>query len=75
MHSICDFEVGDVIEVSSIDLLKYQKERMLSMGFSKGVIVKVIRIGPKNNLMVFDVRGVMIALRNDETRHIYGKKI
>lgn len=75
MNSICDFEVGDVIEVSSIDLLKYQKERMLSIGFSKGVIVEVLRIGPKNNLMVFDVRGAMIALRNDEAKYIYGKKI
>ncbi len=75
MISICDFEVGDVIEITSVDLIKYQKERMLSIGFSRGAIVEVIRIGPKNNLMVFDVKGAMVALRNEEAKHIYGNKI
>lgn len=75
MTSICDFEVGDIIEITAIDLLKYQKERIISIGFSRGAIVEVIRIGPKNNLMVFDVKGVMVALRNEEAKHIYGNKI
>lgn len=75
MKSICDFNVGDFIEVLSVDLLKHQKERMLSIGFTKGAIVEVIRIGPKKNLIVFDVRGVMIALREEESKYIYGKKI
>ena len=73
--SICDFKVGDFIEVVSVNLLGYQKERMLSIGFTKGAIIEVIRIGPNKNLTVFDVRGAMIALREEETKFIYGRKI
>lgn len=74
MKSICDFDVGDFIEISSIELLKHQKDRMLSIGFTKGAVIEVIRIGPKRNLMVFGVSGAMIALRREESKNIYGKK-
>ncbi len=73
--SICDFEVGDFIEILSIELFGYQKERILSMGFTRGAIIKVIRFGPKKNLTVFDVRGAMIALRREESKFIYGKRV
>lgn len=73
--SICDFEVGDVIEVLSVELYGYQKDRMLSIGFTRGAIIKIIRVGPKKNLTVFDVRGAMIALRREEAKFIYGKKV
>lgn len=75
MKSICDFNVGDFIEILLVDLFKYQKERMLSIGFTKGAIVEVIRVGPKKNLTVFDVRGAMIALREEESKYIYGRKV
>ena len=74
MKSINEFNVGDVIEVLSIDLSSYKKERMLSIGFTRGAIIKVIRIGPKMNLIVYDVRGAMVALREDESKFIYGRK-
>lgn len=75
MKSICEFNVGDKIEISSINLLKYQKERMLSMGFTKGTVVEIIRFGPKKELTVFGVRGAMVALRNEESKYIQGIKV
>ena len=75
MKSICKFKVGDLIEILSVNLLKYQKERMMSIGFTRGAIIEIIRVGPKNNLTVFDVRGAMIALRKEESELIYGRKI
>lgn len=75
MKSISKFNVGDKIEVSLIDLSSYQKERMLSIGITCGAVIKVIRFGPKKNLIVFDVRGAMVALREDELKFIYGKKV
>lgn len=74
MKSICEFEIGDFIEISNINLSKYQKERILSMGFTKGTVIEVVRFGPKKELIVFDVRGVMVALRNEESKFIYGIK-
>ena len=75
MKSICEFKVGDLIEILLVDLLKYQKERMLSIGFTRGAIIEVIRLGPKNNLTVFDVRGAMFELRREEAKFIYGRKV
>lgn len=75
MKSICEFDVGDKIKITSIDLLKYQKERILSMGFTKDTVVEIIRFGPKKGLTVFDVRGVMVALRNEESKYIQGIKV
>lgn len=74
MKSICDFDIGDLVEIFSVDLIKYQKDRMLSMGFTKGSLIKVIRFGPKKNLTVFEVSGAMVALRREESKYIYGKK-
>lgn len=73
--SICDFKLGDSVEILSVKLSDYQKERMLSIGFTKGAIIEIIRIGPNKNLTVFDVRGAMVALREEEARFIYGRKI
>lgn len=75
MKSICEFNVGDLIEIKYIDLLKYQKERILSMGFTKGTVIEVIRFGFKKELILFDVRGIMIALRSEESKFIYGIKV
>ncbi len=75
MKSICEFDIGDLVEIDYIDLLKYQKERILSIGFTKGTIIEIIRFGPKKSLTVFNVRGAMIALRKNESKYIYGKKV
>ena len=75
MKSICEFNVGDFIEIHHIDLLKYQKERILSMGFTKGTVIEVLRFGYKRGLVLFDVRGIMVALRDEESKFIYGIKV
>jgi len=55
--------------------LKYQKERILSMGFTKGTVIEVLRFGYKRGLVLFDVRGIMVALRDEESKFIYGIKV
>ena len=43
------------------------KERLLSLGLTKGAVIEVLRKGPKNNLTVYRIRGAMIALRKEES--------
>lgn len=67
MKNLCDIKVGQVVNVSSLQSKGLLKERMLALGITKGDKIEVIRKGPKNNLTVFDIRGVMIALRREES--------
>lgn len=67
MKNLCDIKVGQVVNVSSLQSKGLLKERMLALGITKGAKIEVIRKGPKNNLTVFDIRGVMIALRREES--------
>lgn len=46
------------------------KERLLSLGFTKGSKIKAIRHGPKNNLTTYLIKGTMLALRYEESSQI-----
>ena len=70
MLSLNDVTVGKSVYVSEILTKDIIKERMLALGITKGTNIEVIRKGPKNNLTVFSIRGVMIALRCEESRLI-----
>lgn len=70
MKYLCDVGVGEVLEVASLLSKDLLKERMLALGITKGTKIEIIRKGPKDNLTVFDIRGVMIALRKEESKLI-----
>ena len=42
------------------------RERLLALGVTTGALIDVIKKGPKNNLTVYNIRGAMIALREEE---------
>lgn len=63
-----DIKIGAASRVNEIIANGKLKERLIALGLTKGLEVKVIRKGPKNHLTVFDIRGVMIALRKEESQ-------
>lgn len=72
MKSIYDFNLGDRILIQEINLPLYSKERMMSLGFIKNSIIEVIRFSKSKSIIVFEVRGTMIALRDVDAKLIYG---
>lgn len=68
--SLNDIKTEESAIVSEIHATGLLKERLLALGLTKGLEIKVIRKGPKNNLTVYDIRGVMIALRKEESELI-----
>lgn len=58
--------VGSVVTVEDLSSTGYLRERMLALGLTKGARVEVIRKGPSGDPTVFNIRGAMIALRNEE---------
>lgn len=50
-------------ELSASGMLR---ERMLALGLTRGAKIEVIRKGPSGDPTVYNIRGAMIALRNEE---------
>ena len=48
---------------------------LLALGITTGALIDVIKKGPKNNLTVYNIRGAMIALREEEGSLIMVKPI
>lgn len=58
--------IGSVVTVKALNSTGILRERMLALGLTKGARVEVIRRGPSGDPTVFNIRGAMIALRNEE---------
>lgn len=66
MKKLSNVEVGSIVKVEELYAQGLLRERMLALGLTKGAKVEVIRRGPSGDPTVYDIRGAMIALRNEE---------
>ena len=66
MRELSNVEVGSFVKVENLTAEGLLKERMLAIGLTKGTEVEVIRRGPSGDPTVYNIRGVMIALRQGE---------
>jgi ferrous iron transport protein A len=66
MLKLHNASIGSVVKVEELASTGYLRERMLALGLTKGARVEVIRRGPSGDPTVFNIRGAMIALRNEE---------
>ena len=64
---LSEIGAGESAVVTSNEAGELLKERLLSLGLTKGAVIEVLRKGPKNNLTVYRIRGAMIALRKEES--------
>ena len=67
---LSEVELNVPVRVQKLYSVGKIKERLLSLGFTAGALILPIRKGPSNNLTVYVVRGVMIALRIEEAQKI-----
>ena len=67
---LSEVELNEPVKVQKLYAEGKIKERLLSLGFTTGAVILPIRRGPNNNLTVYVVRGVMIALRIEEAQKI-----
>ena len=66
MLKLHNASVGSIVTVEELSSNGHLRERMLALGLTKGARVEVIRRGPSGDPTVFNIRGAMIALRNEE---------
>jgi ferrous iron transport protein A len=66
MNKLYEIETGKTVKVDKLSAKDLLKERLLALGITKGALIEIMRKGPKDNLTVYKIRGVMIALRKEE---------
>lgn len=71
INSLSEIDVGMEVEVVDIKIENpLLRRRLLEMGITKGVLVKVRRIAPFGSPVSVIVRGYELGLRKDELKSI-----
>ncbi len=75
MKKLNKVECQTTVKVTKLTATGLLRERLLALGITTGALIDVIKKGPKNNLTVYNIRGAMIALREEEGSLIMVKPI
>ena len=75
MKKLNEVECQTTVKVTQLTATGLLRERLLALGITTGALIDVIKKGPKNNLTVYNIRGAMIALREEEGSLIMVKPI
>lgn len=75
MKKLNEVECQTTVKVTKLTATGLLRERLLALGITTGALIDVIKKGPKNNLTVYNIRGAMIALREEEGSLIMVKPI
>ncbi|MFT8347587.1 FeoA family protein [Clostridium saccharoperbutylacetonicum] len=66
MINLNNISVGKFVKVNELSASGMLRERMLALGLTRGAKIEVVRKGPSGDPTVYNIRGAMIALRNEE---------
>ena len=75
MKKLNEVDCQTTVKVTKLTATGLLRERLLALGITTGALIDVIKKGPKNNLTVYNIRGAMIALREEEGSLIMVKPI
>ena len=75
MKKLNEVECQTTVKVTKLTATGLLRERLLALGITTGALIDVIKKGPKNNLTVYNIRGAMIALREEEGSVIMVKPV
>ncbi len=70
MKSLVDLKVGESGKVTSFENQGVAKKRLLDMGITTGVTVKLVKIAPLGDPIEIEVRGFNLSLRKSEAKNI-----
>ena len=65
-----DLTVGQSAKITKVKTTGALKQRFVSMGLTKGVEVKVIKIAPLGDPIEIELRGYNLSVRKDDAKNI-----
>lgn len=70
MKSLVDLAIGEAGKVVSFENQGMARKRLLDMGITRGVTVKLVKIAPLGDPIEIEVRGYNLSLRKSEAKEI-----
>ncbi|NLZ45868.1 MAG: ferrous iron transport protein A [Clostridiales bacterium] len=72
--SLSQLDIGEIGQVVSLESNGIQRRRMLDLGLVQGTKVKAVQSSPSGDPVAYNIRGAVIALRNDDADKIQVKR-
>ncbi len=74
MDTLNNLKINKIAEIENINCENNIKRRMMDLGIVKGTKIKAILKSPSGNPRAYEVRGSVIAIRNEDAKQIVIKK-
>ncbi len=75
MKSLNDLKIGEEGIVLQNEANPNIRRRLLDIGLVKGTLVKPVLISPGNDMIAYQIKGAIIAIRKDDTKNIMVGKL
>lgn len=72
---LSELSPGEKLTITKLEIDGTMRRRLLDLGFVPGFVVEMIQKSPLGDPVAFRVSGTTIALRREETTHIYGERV
>ena len=70
MDTLNNLKINKIAEIENINCQNNIKRRMMDLGIVKGTKIKAILKSPSGNPKAYEVRGSVIAIRNEDAKQI-----
>ncbi len=70
MRTLSDVKVGSIAKVVKLHGEGALKRRIMDMGITKGVKIKVVKVAPLGDPIELNVRGYELSIRNSDALNI-----
>lgn len=75
MKSLNDLKLGEVGRVIKNEANQNIRRRLLDIGLVKGSIIKPVLISPGKDMVAYQIKGAIIAIRKDDTKKIMVEEV
>ena len=75
MKSLNDLKLGEAGKVIKTEASQNIRRRLLDIGLVKGCIVKPVLISPGGDMVAYQIKGAVVAIRKNDTKKIMVEEI
>ena len=70
MKRLNELSINEEGVITKVEAPSNIKNRLIDIGFVKGAKIKKILVSPGKDMVAYDIKGAVIAIRKDDTKEI-----
>ena len=71
MQKLCELKIDEKARVKELKIKGAMRRRLQDIGLIEGTEVKCVLISPLGDPKAYEIRGAVIAIREDDSKNIY----